>query len=155
MKWWLIGVVAVAGAWLLLTDWTHGSPYPEHRVAGGDPDSGKVLLYQWACGSCHVIPGVMGASGRVGPPLTDWAARQYIAGKLWNRPEDLVAWIVDPREIEPGTAMPDLGVPPEVARHMAAYLYTVGDGNPLGPPHPFPIRWLEKIGKVRRVGPNQ
>jgi cytochrome c1 len=61
----------------------------------------------------------------VGPPLTMFAHRAYIAGQLPNQPENLVRWIQDPQGVEPGTAMPDLGVTPAVARDMAAYLYTL------------------------------
>lgn len=155
-KWlWIGGAVALAlGIWLVSIDWIQGDPQSEHHVPGGDAEEGRRLLYQWACGSCHVIPGVAGAEGMVGPPLTDWAARQYIAGTMRNRPPELIRWIMDPTTVEPGTGMPDMGVPEDAARHMAAYLYTVGDANPLGPPHPFPLRWLEKLGKVRQTGPN-
>jgi hypothetical protein len=61
----------------------------------------------------------------VGPPLTSFANRSYIAGQLVNSPDNLIRWIMDPQGVEPGTAMPDLGVIPEVARDMAAYLYTL------------------------------
>jgi hypothetical protein len=49
----------------------------------------------------------------------------YIAGQLSNDPQNLLRWIQDPQAVEPGTAMPDLGVGPEVARDMAAYLYSI------------------------------
>jgi cytochrome c1 len=61
----------------------------------------------------------------VGPPLTRFADRAYIAGQLPNDPQSLIRWIQDPQTVEPGTAMPDLGVGPEVARDMAAYLYSI------------------------------
>jgi cytochrome c len=94
-------------------------------VVGGDPERGKVALAGFGCTACHTIPGVRGANGLVGPPLTQFARRAYIAGQLPNEAENLVRWIEDPQEIEPGTAMPDLGVMPAVARDMAAYLYTL------------------------------
>ena len=59
----------------------------------------------------------------------------------------------NPQAIEPGTAMPTQGVTADEAAHMAAYLYTLNVPE-LGPPHPFPLRWLEAIGHVRRTGPN-
>jgi cytochrome c len=61
----------------------------------------------------------------VGPPLTTFARRAYIAGQLPNQPENLIRWIQDPQAVEPGTAMPNLRVSPVVARDMAAYLYTL------------------------------
>jgi cytochrome c1 len=54
-----------------------------------------------------------------------FARRSYIAGQLVNSPDNLVRWIMDPQGVEPGTAMPNLGVVPVVARDMAAYLYTL------------------------------
>jgi mono/diheme cytochrome c family protein len=92
----------------------------------GDPETGAVLLDQFGCGSCHVVPGIRASQGRSGPPLTRWAERHFIAGELLNNPRELVRWLVDPQAVEPGTAMPDLGVTPDQALHMAAYLYTLG-----------------------------
>lgn len=92
----------------------------------GDPDRGKQLLVEFGCPACHQIPGVSGADGDVGPPLARWAERQFISGRLVNTPAALTAWIVNPRAIQPGTAMPVLGVSAEQAGHMAAYLYTLG-----------------------------
>jgi cytochrome c len=91
----------------------------------GDPKRGREALAGFGCGACHQIPGVRGARGSVGPPLTSFATRSYIAGQLVNSPDNLIRWIVDPQEVEPGTAMPDLGVIPATARDMAAYLYTL------------------------------
>jgi cytochrome c2 len=97
----------------------------ETLVAGGDPERGRTALDGFGCGTCHVIPGVKGAVGAVGPPLSRFALRSYIAGQLPNEPENLVRWVQDPQEVEPGTAMPDLDVGPAIARDMAAYLYTL------------------------------
>lgn len=118
----------------------------EHLVAGGDPQTGRALIDQHGCGTCHVIPGVARAEGHVGPPLTDWALRKYIAGNLLNTPENLIRWIENPDSVEPGTVMPKL-VTREEARHIAAYLFTIGDPSSLGPPHPIPARVLhEQMG---------
>lgn len=94
-------------------------------IAGGDAERGRVALDGFGCGTCHVIPGVRGARGMVGPPLSMFARRAYIAGQLVNQPDNLVRWIQDPQGVEPGTAMPNLGVTPAVARDIAAYLYTL------------------------------
>jgi len=59
----------------------------------------------------------------VGPPLNWFGRRTMIAGEVANTSDELVAWIMDPQRIEPGTAMPDLGVTATDARDMAAYLY--------------------------------
>jgi cytochrome c len=47
----------------------------------------------------------------------------YIAGVLPNTAENLTSWIADPKEADPRTAMPDLGVTKQEARDIAAYLY--------------------------------
>ena len=96
---------------------------PPPAVPDGDPQHGAVALGEYGCGSCHTIPGLTGADATVGPPLTRWSERAYIAGAMPNTADNLVDWITDPQAIEPGTAMPDLGVPPSVARDMAAYLF--------------------------------
>lgn len=48
-----------------------------------------------------------------------------IAGELPNSPANLVRWIKDPKSVEPGTDMPDLGLTDQQARDVAAYLYTL------------------------------
>ena len=98
-----------------------------HAVAltGGDPSRGPDLMRKYGCQSCHTIPGVVGANGLVGPPLAGIASRSYIAGVLPNAPENMLAWIRDPKSVDPKTAMPNVGVTPSDARHIAAYLYTL------------------------------
>ena len=92
---------------------------------GGDPEKGKLLLRQFACGSCHQIPGVAAANGKVGPPLAGVAGRVYLAGVLPNTPESMADFIRAPQKADPKTAMPDMGVSVEHARDMVAYLYTL------------------------------
>lgn len=61
------------------------------------------------------------------PPCWGKAGHRYIAGKLSNTPENLVKWIMDPQDVDPGNAMPDLGVEEQRARDIAAYLQSLGD----------------------------
>ena len=98
---------------------------PNYYVPGGNADSGKLAIQTYGCGSCHMIPGVSVARGTVGPPLNFWSRRTYIAGEVPNTPDYLVRWIEGPQAIEPGTAMPNLGVTEKGARDIAAYLYTL------------------------------
>jgi cytochrome c2 len=98
---------------------------PPPQVPGGDPGRGAELISSYGCGSCHVIPGIRDADGTVGPPLTDFSDRGYIAGELPNNGDNLIRWIMDPRDVEPGTAMPDLGLTESQARDVAAYLFTL------------------------------
>jgi cytochrome c len=94
-------------------------------TSGGDAERGKTLIRAYGCGSCHVVPGVDTATGRVGPPLSNIAERVYLAGQLPNTADNLQRWIRDPQSIENGTAMPNLNVSEPDARDMAAYLYTM------------------------------
>lgn len=94
-------------------------------VTAGNAANGLRLLYSYGCGSCHTIPGVGEADGTIGPPLSGLGSRLYIAGVLENTPNNLFRWIAQPQEVQPGNAMPDLGVTQQQARDMAAYLYTL------------------------------
>ena len=98
---------------------------PLVRVEGGNADRGRREIAAYGCGSCHMIPGITGADGLVGPPLIRWSQRKMIAGEIPNTPDNLVYWIAVPQSIEPGTAMPNLGVSDGQARDIAAYLYTI------------------------------
>ena len=93
--------------------------------APATPERGRAAIQAYGCGSCHMIPGVRGAVGLVGPPLLAWSRRTVIAGELPNTPENLVEWIMRPQSIEPGSAMPNLGVSEADARAIAAYLATL------------------------------
>lgn len=95
------------------------------QVPGGDAQRGRLALQEYGCGYCHIIPGVPEADGTIGMPLDDWGDRRFIAGALDNDPVNLVAWIMDPESISPGTAMPDLGVTEQDARDMSQYLNTL------------------------------
>jgi cytochrome c2 len=94
-------------------------------ITGGSADRGRDMLRAYGCSACHTIGGVPGATGRVGPPLDGIAERAFVAGVLPNTPDNLVRWIMEPRVVDPETAMPNLGVRAADARDMAAYLYTL------------------------------
>lgn len=97
---------------------------PQEAAAGGNPQRGKALIVQYGCKSCHAIDGIAGPDGAVGPPLNDIKSRSYIAGVLTNTPDHIRQWIMNPAEVKPGTAMPDLGVTEEQAQDIAAFLYS-------------------------------
>lgn len=89
-----------------------------------DPQRGRIALAQYACHSCHMIPGVTGPRVYVGRSLEGIRARKFIAGVLPNTQDNLVRWIRDPKGVDPQTPMPVLGVTERDARDMAAYLLT-------------------------------
>lgn len=115
----LLTVLGLAGAF---GSCGHSDSRP---VSGGDDSAGNRLLRTYGCGSCHAIPGVSGAKGHVGPPLNDFADRQYIAGKYPNTADNLIAWIMHPQQLDPGVAMPEMNVTNQDATDIAAYLYTL------------------------------
>jgi len=88
----------------------------------GDPERGKIALTQYACHSCHIVPSIPGSKVYVGRPLDDVAERRYIAGKLPNNQHNLARWIMDPQAIDPGNAMPNMGVSERDAIDISAYL---------------------------------
>jgi cytochrome c len=98
-------------------------PDPIWQVPESDAEQGRQAIVRHGCGACHTIPGIRVATGRVGPQLEGFRRQIYVAGVLANNPENLAAWIERPREINPQTAMPNLGVTPRESRNMAAYLY--------------------------------
>lgn len=103
---------------------------PDYSIAysvatGGDPARGRRTIEARNCGRCHVIPGVRTADGQSAPPLLWFSRRTFIAGEVPNTPANLVQWVQRPQSIEPGTAMPDLGLNTHEARDVAAYLYTL------------------------------
>ncbi|MCB8821797.1 c-type cytochrome [Microvirga rosea] len=95
------------------------------RLVGGRAHQGQIAIARYGCSGCHTIPGISRADGLVGPPLTSLPRRVYIAGVLKNSPDNLVRWIVDPRQINPQTAMPRTGISQAEARDVVAYLYTI------------------------------
>ncbi|BEV15770.1 c-type cytochrome [Herbaspirillum sp. DW155] len=97
---------------------TDAQPIP----AQGDIERGRTALTQYACQSCHRIPGVVGAPIDVGPALDSMGSLAYISGTLVNTPENLARWIRHPKRYKPNGAMPELGVRPADAADMSAYL---------------------------------
>jgi cytochrome c2 len=94
-------------------------------LTNADAGRGRIAIKKYGCGSCHTIPGITGAEGLVGPPLSQIASRVYIAGVLPNEPDNMIRWIENPPGIDSKTAMPNMGVTVRDARDIAAYLYTL------------------------------
>jgi cytochrome c1 len=91
-------------------------------ISDGDPARGRVLIDRKACGSCHLIPGIAQADGRVGPPLAHFGSQQMIAGVLSNSHANLQRYLKAPQAVVPGNAMPDQHLSDSEARDIAAYL---------------------------------
>lgn len=102
------------------------APARGDALPGADAGRGRARIAEYGCVSCHAIPGVRGPGARVGPPLRHLASRAYLAGVLPNTPANLMHWLRHPTQVDPLSAMPDLGVTEQDARDMAAFLYTLG-----------------------------
>ena len=68
-------------------------------------------------GMAHPAVGEEPPLNAVGPPLTTVATK--IADPNW-----LVAWLMKPSKLRPGTTMPDFDLPPAEAQAVARYLYS-------------------------------
>src|SRR5438270_12784251 len=94
-------------------------------TGGGNARFGRVEIRKYGCNTCHDISGVPGARGLIGPSLDNVGQRYFIAGELPNTPENLMKWIQHPRQVEPHTVMPEMGVTEQDSRDIAAYLYSI------------------------------
>lgn len=83
---------------------------------------GQEVFLSAACVYCHRVGGT-NAEANVGPDLTHFASRQYIAaGTIENNRGNLAGWIVDPQAIKPGNLMPGIDLPPEDLQALLSYL---------------------------------
>ena len=100
-----------------------GAPTPNPALVA----EGQTLVQGKGCGGCHIIPGVPGATGAVGPSLAGVASRATIAGGAvpHTGADDLKRWLLDPPALKPGTQMPKLGLSDDEAAKMAAFLETL------------------------------
>ena len=90
-----------------------------------DPYAEAKSVLSTQCSACHVIPGVPGAYGDMGPSLKGIAKRPLIAGKVPNNTANMVRWIMHPQQVSPDAGMPDLGLTSDQATKIAAYLATL------------------------------
>lgn len=78
-----------------------------------------------ACIGCHAINGVTSSdpSKLIGPDLTHFGSRQYIAGGVsLNNPTNLAAWLHDPQAVKDGSDMPNLHLTTDQINELVAYL---------------------------------
>jgi len=93
------------------------------RMTGGEPEKAQAAIKQYGCAACHDIPGLKWPGGLAAPSLSGVAQRLYLGGAVENTPDNLVRWIVNPKEFSSKTAMPVTGITEAEARNVAAYLY--------------------------------
>lgn len=76
-------------------------------------------VFQKSCMGCHAIGG---QGGRVGPNLTNFADREWLAGIKPNNKEELAKWLKNPQEVKPGSKMPDLHLSQDQITSLVEYL---------------------------------
>jgi cytochrome c oxidase subunit 2 len=97
-------------------------PAAKPETLSGDAAAGQKLFATLPCVGCHTINGTA-AAGVVGPNLTHFASRGFIAGGvLGNTTDELTAWIKDPQAVKPGNDMPTLGLTDAQVSQLVAYL---------------------------------
>jgi cytochrome c2 len=99
-------------------------PAPAPLGSAQQRAQGAAALVAYGCVACHHVKGLHPTGRFVGPPLDHLADNSYVGGVLPNNAAALERFIVSPRRVSPGTAMPDLGVSAADARAIAAYLYS-------------------------------
>lgn len=91
-------------------------------VKSGMAAQGEQVFSNGACIGCHTIEGTKG-QGKIGPNLTHFASRGYLAGAiLENTPENVSKWLANPQAVKPGTLMPNLNLSPDQIAALTAYL---------------------------------
>lgn len=92
----------------------------------GNAERGKALSAQYGCNVCHVVPGVDGPQGSLGPSLAGIASRPAISfNTVRNTPENLAKFIQNPAALNPQSSMPPIGLTDVDAQDITAYLLTL------------------------------
>ena len=111
---------------LTLLLFAFGCAKSEKAAFPGNAERGQQLIAQYSCNVCHVIPGISGAQGSLGPDLTGVATRPTISnGQVQNTPENLVKFIQSPPSMNPSSNMPSLNLPTSDAQDIASYLHSI------------------------------
>jgi cytochrome c1 len=117
----LIGAITIAGAGAVKE--RERQKERAIKMTGGNPDKAMQAIVRYGCAACHDIPGTQMPGGLAAPSLSGVTKRIYIGGRVNNTPDNLVRWIVNPKQFDPKTGMPITGIGDTEARNVAAYLY--------------------------------
>jgi cytochrome c len=121
-------VVFLVLATVIFANTANDTPVMKRQsISQGEPLKAPDAIREYGCGTCHSIPGIIGANGTVGPELDSIARRSLLAGQIPNTPDNLLLWIQHPQKVRPGSDMPEMGVTDEDAHNIAAYLYALPD----------------------------
>lgn len=122
---WFIGtlltVLVVTGCGLMSRE------DPRVDATGGHIERGRELARSNGCMSCHSVPDESSAESGYGPDLEGFGNNRLIAGAVENEPDTLIAFLMDPQSLVPGTSMPTVGLTEQEARDIASWLYSLED----------------------------
>jgi cytochrome c2 len=111
----------------------------------GNAAQGRQLFEQKQCGTCHTFTGAGEVGAKPDPNVGSDRDRRAVrlAPDLRHArerllPAQVVAWLVDPAAVKPGTLMPSSALTPMDARDLAAFILTTSLA-PV-PPKPIPAR---------------
>jgi mono/diheme cytochrome c family protein len=102
-------------------------PHAAAALRPGSADAGRQATRRYLCATCHTIPGFVSARHHVGPPLEGIGTRAFIAGVIANTRQNMVRFLRNPRDIDPLSAMPAMGMTEQDAHDIAAFLATLDD----------------------------
>lgn len=99
--------------------WVTGQQAQTTKLVQGDPNyQGQQVFLTSGCVGCHNIDGTTAPGNKIGPNLTHFGSRQWIAGEvLSNTPANLANWILHAQDVKPDVDMPsfDGTMPPNPA----------------------------------------
>lgn len=105
--------------------WVNDQKAPIPTNLTGQAAVGEQMFLAASCTACHTIKGTK-AQGQIGPDLTHFASRaKFAGGSFDNIPANVSDWIQHPRELKPGTVMPDLGIMPNMGDTITSFLETL------------------------------
>ena len=80
----------------------HSDHGAELSASGANAERGRQRIEAYGCGSCHRIPGIVDATGPVGPSLATLGRRTDVAGRLPQTRAKPVLGLMEPPAVGPG-----------------------------------------------------
>jgi len=87
--------------------WLARERQPAAEPVSPEAQQGRAVFATRACAACHTVRGI-GARGLVGPDLTHFGSRRWIAGPMPNNDAYLRAWVTHAQSLKPGVVMPSM-----------------------------------------------
>jgi cytochrome c oxidase subunit II len=102
--------------------WLERERAPAAEPADELAERGRAAFENGTCATCHRVRGTR-ALATLGPDLTHLASRRTLAaGTMPNTRARLMAWIVDPQQVKPGSYMPPTNLDAETLHAITHYL---------------------------------